>query len=359
VSKVKPHLGFVGHMLGRNPGYVTTQGQIVAELFLRDGYPVFCVSSRINRVLRLAEMIQTVILQRKSTDILVIEVYSGLSFMMADVVSLVSKYFMIPNVGVLHGGNLPQFAARFPRWTSRVLRRFNELVTPSAFLADEIEKYDLRASVIPNVVDFDAYPFKLRQKLEPRLVWMRAFHSIYHPAMALRVFAIIRRDHPDASMVMAGVDKGLEPSIKSMAKDMGLEHAVRFPGFLDHEAKIKEFSIADIYLNTNRIDNMPVTVIEACAMGLPVVATDVGGLRDLITNGQNGILVPDGGVHEMASAVNRLLNDPDLARQISENGRLLAENSAWTYVRNRWENLFADISDREAESKTTSLSVNI
>lgn len=346
-------------MLGRNPGYVTTQGQIAAELFLRDGYPVFCVSSRINRLLRLAEMIQTVISRRMSTDILIVEVYSGLSFMMADVVSLVSKYFMIPTIGVLHGGNLPQFAARFPRWTTRVLRRFNELVTPSAFLAHEIEKYDFRASVIPNVVDLGAYTFRLRQELEPRLVWMRAFHSIYNPEMALRVFAIIRRDHPDATMVMAGVDKGLEPSIKSMAKDMGLEHAVRFPGFLDHKAKIKEFSNADIYLNTNSIDNMPVTVIEACAMGLPVVATDVGGLRDLIADGLNGILVPDGGVHEMADAVNRLLNDPVLARQISENGRLLAENCAWTNVRNRWETLFADISDREPETKATRLSANI
>lgn len=345
-------------MLGRNSGYVTTQGQIMAELFLREGYPVYSVSSRLNRLLRLADIIQTVISRRRITDILVIEVYSGLSFIMADVVSLLGKFLMIPTVGVLHGGNLPQFTKRFPRWTSRVLRRFDKLVSPSAFLANETEKYGFWTTVIPNVVDLDAYAFKLRQKVEPKLIWMRAFHSIYNPEMALRTFANVCHDHPEATMVMAGVDKGLEGSIKSLARELGLEHAVRFPGFLDHKAKCKEFEKADIYLNTNRIDNMPVTVIEASAMGLAVVATNVGGLPDIIANGENGILVQDDNVHEMAIAVNRLLNDPALARRISENGRLLAENSAWTSVRKRWEKLFAEILAEKAEPEATSLSVS-
>ena len=81
---------------------------------------------------------------------------------------------------------------------------------------------------------------------------------------------------------MAGKDKGLEENLRKMAEEMNLSDKIRFVGFLDSEEKLKEFADADIYINTNRIDNMPVSVLEARAFGLPVVSTDVGGLPHLI-----------------------------------------------------------------------------
>jgi glycosyltransferase involved in cell wall biosynthesis len=351
VRSEKPRLCVVGHLLGRNQGYITTQGQILADHFVDSGYHLVSSSARINRFERLVDMILTVVQNRKTTDLLIVEIYSGLSFVMADAVSLVSSYLNIPTIGVLHGGNLPQFSRRFPRWTSRVLRRFAELVAPSAFLANEMEKYGFSATVIPNIVDVGAYLYKVRRELAPKLIWMRAFHPIYNPEMALGVLDVIRRDHPEATLVMAGVDKGLQRLIEKLAREMNLDDAVRFPGFLDLEAKIKEFSEADIYLNTNRIDNMPVTVVEACAMGLPVVATNVGGLPDLITHGKNGLLVSDGNVQEMAEAVNRLLKDSHLSEQISRNGRLLAERSSWPSVRKCWDEAFAGLLSRKSGAK--------
>jgi glycosyltransferase involved in cell wall biosynthesis len=340
----KPGLCFVGHMLGRNPGYITTQGQIAADLFLRDGYDVISVSSKLNRLDRLTEIIQTIVRRRKSIDVLIVEVYSGSSLILADAVSLVNKYLKIPIVGVLHGGNLPEFFTRFPRWTGRVLRRFDELVAPSTFLAKEMEQRGISTRVIPNIIDIEIYPHRIRRCIKPKILWMRAFHPIYNPEMALRAFAIIRREHPDATMVMAGVDKGLEGEMKQIARDRGLENAVRFPGFLDTRAKLEEFSRADIYLNTNDIDNMPVTVLEACATGLAVVATNVGGLSALIDDGENGLLVSAGNAGEMADAVIRFLGDATLTEQISRRGRLLAERSGWTSVRKEWEILFLEIS---------------
>jgi glycosyltransferase involved in cell wall biosynthesis len=172
---------------------------------------------------------------------------------------------------------------------------------------------------------------------------MRSFHSDYNPLMALRVFEIVRRDHPDATLVMAGVDKGLEDEAKNAAGKLGLKDAVRFPGFLDPAAKVREFAAADIYLNTNRVDNTPVSVIEAAAMGLPVIATAVGGIPDLISDRQNGLLVPDDDDQRMADAALTLLADPALAGRLSRNGRALAERSSWTSVRREWERVFAEV----------------
>jgi L-malate glycosyltransferase len=338
---------FVGNMLGRNAGYVTTQGQIVADLLAADGVRVTCVSSKINRAARLAEIVSTLVRNHRNFDAVVLEVYSGLGFIIADIAGRLCERFELPLIMFLHGGHLPDFIEKHPRWTERALDRADFLVAPSAFLAEKIGARGYEIKIIPNVVDLAFYPFRERSRIEPRLVWMRSFHSIYNPEMAIKVLAELRRSVPEATLTMAGADKGLEKNIKNLAREMNLSEAVRFPGFLDAEAKTREFSDADIYLNTNRIDNMPVSVVEACAFGLPVVATEVGGLPFLLKNRENGLLVADEDVSAMTRAVKELLDDPDLTRTISQNARKLAQRSAWSHVREDWKNLFAEVQRRE------------
>jgi len=334
-------------MLGRNPGYVTSQGQIVADLFAAEGYETTSVSSKINRPARLFDIVRFIFKNRRQTDLIVLEIYSGWYMVLADVVTRFARSLSIPLVGVLHGGNLPDFARRYPRWTRRVLSRAHILTAPSTYLGDAMKTYGFDVRVIANVIAVEIYPFRLRKNIAPRLIWMRSFYQAYNPHLAIEVLAHLRRKHPQATLVMAGRDKGLESEIKELARERGVLNAVRFPGFLDETAKIREFSAADIYVNTNKIDNMPVAVVEAGAMGLPIVATDVGGISSLLRNGKTGILTPDGDVGAMAAAVETLLGDPNLTERLSFNGRKLAEKSSWSSVKKHWENLFNEVLNRE------------
>jgi glycosyltransferase involved in cell wall biosynthesis len=343
VSKIDLTFCVVGNMLGRNPGFVTTQGQIVADLLTDEGYQVISTSSRLNRFLRLWDIVHTIIRDRKRIDIIVLEVYSGMYFILADVASLLARVFGIPMIFVLHGGNLGVFSTRFKTWVKRVLTRADILVAPSPFIAKGLSGLGLPIRIVPNIVEIDKYPFRLRGNVQPKLLWMRAFHELYNPRMAVEALDSIRRKYPKASLVMAGVDKGLEPEIKKMVEEMGLQDAVRFPGFLAQDEKINEFSAADIFINTNHVDNMPVAVIEACAMGLPVVATCIGGIPDMIANGENGLLVPDSDAKGMADAVVSLVENSELAERFSKNGRVLAERCSWEVVRADWEELFEEI----------------
>ncbi|MGD9629033.1 MAG: glycosyltransferase family 4 protein [Pyrinomonadaceae bacterium] len=287
---------------------------------------------------------------------MIIEAYSGPAFILADAATFLAKIFNIPSILVLHGGNLPEFTERYPGWVRRVLGRARILVAPSNFLAEKLSVFGIRSRIIPNVIDLSKYEYRTRVEVSPKLLWMRAFHEIYNPRMAIEVFDSLRKKYPDASLVMAGVDKGLEAEIKKMAADLGLSEAIRFPGFLDHQAKIREFSHADIFLNTNHIDNMPVAVLEACAMGLPVVVTSVGGIPYLLQNGRTGLLVPDDDVEAMVGAIASLLENSDLARDLSVNGRELADRSSWENVRPQWEELFDEI---QLETKSRSLDLPI
>src|SRR5690606_26841428 len=239
VRTAHPRICIVGNLIGRNAGKITTQGLILADLLRMDGYDVIAVSSRLNRALRMTEIILTIIWYRRSINVVIVEIYSGLSFVIADVTSRLGKWLGIKTVGVLHGGALPEFVSRHATWGSRVFHRFDRLAAPSVFLKRSFDGLGFNIRIIPNIIDLEAYPHKLRRRIEPRLIWMRAFHVIYNPELAVKAFALISKKYPEATLVMAGVDKGLGSRVKQLAKDLGVAEKVRFPGFLDAEGKTR------------------------------------------------------------------------------------------------------------------------
>ncbi|HEX6127078.1 MAG TPA: glycosyltransferase family 4 protein [Pyrinomonadaceae bacterium] len=343
MTKPLPRICIVGQLVGRNKGFIPTQGQVLADLLEQEGYEVVSVSSKLNRALRLWEVVQTIIQKRRSTDLLIIEVYSGLSFLLADIASLTARAFGLPVVFVLHGGNLPEFGERYPAWTRRVLRRARYLVAPSSFLATKMAAFGDYMTVIPNIISFEKYNYRRRGLIKPRILWMRSFHDIYNPKLALESFALIKERFPEATLVMAGPDKGKLEETMQMARSLGVAESVRFPGFLDEVQKSNEFDQADIFLNTTRIDNMPVGIVEACAAGLPVVATDVGGISALLTDRLSGMLVKSADPRDISNAVTELLMKPDLAETLSRNGKSVADNSAWPNVLAQWRELFEKV----------------
>jgi glycosyltransferase involved in cell wall biosynthesis len=317
-------------MLGSNPGWAVGQGEVLAGLLAREGWDVRTASNRINRWLRLADVATSPWRWRGKVDVLVLMVFSGPAFRLVEAASAAAFRLGMPMILWLHGGNLAEFARRHPDRVRRVLARGRVSVAPSKFLAEPFG-----ARVIPNVVDLDQYPYRHRPQVAPRLLWMRTFHELYRPDLALRVLERL----PGATLTMAGQDKGLLAETRRRAEEMGLD--VRFPGFLDAEGKRREFAGHDVFLNTNRVDNAPVSVLEAAAFGLPVVSTDVGGIPCLLRDGEEALLVPEGDAEAMAGAVRRLLDEPGLVGRLSSAGREVAERSSWLRVKPLWEELLA------------------
>lgn len=333
-------------MLGANPGWSVGQGEVLAGLLMREGYAVRTASRRVNRWLRLADLAISPALWRNRVDVLIVLVFSGAAFRLVEAASAAGAGVGFPLVFWLHGGNLVDFAHHHPARVDRVLRRGRAWVAPSGFLAEPFRRRGFDVRVIPNVVDLTEYPCRHRPAVAPRLLWMRTFHELYRPDLALRALALVRRSRPDASLTLAGQDKGLLGETRRLATELGLDRAVRFAGFLDAAAKRREFAAHDIFLNTNRVDNAPVSVLEAAAFGLPVVSTNVGGIPHLLRPEQEALLVPEGDAEALAAAVCRLLEEPGLAARLSMAGREVAERSSWPRVRPLWEELLAEMGPR-------------
>lgn len=337
-------------MVACHPGRVTTQDEILADRFREAGVPVLKTSCKANRYHRLLDIVSTLIRFRKRITTQCISIYGGPSFVVEDVASRLGRWFGHRLILHLHGGALPEFFARHPGWSRRVLQRADAIVTPSPFLARTAQQLGFPALVIPNLIALEDYSHRRRSALRPRLFWMRAFHPIWNPRMALAALREVCMTHLDATLVMGGEDKGQLQEVKRLAAEWGLEARVRFAGFLNREAKAREGDAADIFLNTNQVDNTPVAIIEAWAMGLPVVSTRVGGIPDLVTHRQTGLLVEADDCVAMADAVRELLRDANLAGHLSAQGRRAAEACSWTAVRPRWEQLFSQLETAQPRS---------
>ncbi|MES1166743.1 MAG: glycosyltransferase family 4 protein, partial [Pseudomonadota bacterium] len=275
----------------------------------------------------------------------------GDAFRLVEAASSMAALAGLPQIFWLHGGGLVDFTHRHPSRVDRVLNRGSAWVAPSGFLAEPFRRRGFDVRVIPNVIDLAEYPYRHRPRAAPRLLWMRTFHDLYQPKLALRTLALLRETHPQATLTMAGQDKGLLAETRRLAAELGLtpgtnpgsDPAVRFPGLLDAEGKRREFAAADIFLNTNQVDNAPVSVLEAAAFGLPVVSTDVGGIPHLLRHGEEALLVPPGNADALVTSVRRLLDEPGLADRLSTAGRKVAERSAWPQVLPLWSELLASV----------------
>lgn len=323
-------------LLGRH-GRAASQGEVLSSLFASEGRDARATSPCRNPVLRAADMVFSVGRWRRQVDVVVLHVFSGRAFVTADVLSREVRRFGLPLVMALHGGNLPDFARRHPAWVRGTLLRASHLVAPSSFLAQRFADVGPPTTVIANPIRLEDYEFRERRRVRPRVLWMRGFSDVYRPGLAIEAFARLRSAVPEATLTMAGqAGPQLEPA-RALAERLGLSGAVTFAGFLDAAGKRRAFTDHDVFLVTSRVDNAPVSVVEAAASGLPVVACRVGGIGDLLEDGRTGLTVePDG----LAVALRRLIDDPVLAAALSTNGRALAEGFDWPLVRARWDALY-------------------
>ena len=135
---------------------------------------------------------------------------------------------------------------------------------------------------------------------------------------------------------MVGPDKdGSLLSCKQYVKNKSLD--VTFTGLLTKEQWCNISTSRDIFINTSSFDNMPVTLIEAAALGMPIISTPVGGIPFMIEDGFNGLLAHD--VTQMHAACLTLLEDPLLVNKLSKNGRKHAEQFDWDVVKEKWNHL--------------------
>lgn len=223
----------------------------------------------------------------------------------------------------------------------RIMRQVNAILAPSGFLVDVFAKFGLSARSIPNIVDINRFRFRENTRPTPSFLHNRGLEPLYNVQCTLRAFALIQARYPDASLIIAH-DGPARKQLEGLAAELQLRN-VSFIGQVSHEEMPRVYEQADIYVMSPEIDNMPGSVLECFAAGLPVIATRVGGIPYILEHERTGLLVDHNAHDAIAASAFRLLEEKELAAQLTRNARQECEKYAPAAIVNQWTALYASL----------------
>ncbi len=343
-------------------GGMANQARQLASLLKAEGVPVDFVQTNapcrpawigsipmVRAVFRLCPYLVKLWLAAGRADVLHVFANSGWAWhLFASPALAVAQLRRVPAIVNYRGGLADSFFATAPRWVLRMLGGAALRVTPSTYLQRVFGKFGLAAEVIPNVVDLSRFAFAPERDhgAAPCIVVTRNLEKIYDIPMAIRVFRRVREAFPGASLVIAGSGPERE-ALQAMVQDLALQDAVRFTGRVDSADMPALYAGADCMLNPSSVDNMPNSILEAFACGVPVVSTDAGGIPDMAQHGVSALLSPVGDEKAMAENLLRVLQQPDLARALRKAALAEARKYDWPQVKQQWLAAYGSVARRK------------
>lgn len=279
----------------------------------------------------------------RRADVVHIFSASYFSFVLAPTPALlVARLYGKRTVLHYHSGEAEDHLERWRRTAIPTLRMADRILVPSRYLVEVFAKFGLEAHAIPNFVRREQVRYRQRDAPAPVLLSNRNLASIYNVACILRAFAVIKERYADASLVVAG--EGPErKALERQTAELGLDD-VFFVGQVPPERMTDFYEAADIYINASDVDNMPLSILESFAAGLPVVSTDAGGIPYFVRDGTDALLVPRDDEGALADAVFRVLEEPGLATRLTANAhRQYRERYSWGAVGDAWLDLYREL----------------
>lgn len=207
---------------------------------------------------------------------------------------------------------------------------------------------DRQVVVVPNGVDLNQFENvsgkDIRRQLEISvgrkvIVFVGRLHPIKGLGYLVRAMKLVKERNKDAVLVMVGggEEKG---RLEKLAADLGLLEDIRFVDSVASEEVPRFLMASDVFVLPSMSEGFPNVILEAMACGLPIVATRVGGLPEIIEDGKNGLLVEPGNPEQIAGSILQLLGDDRVREKISENNREKVKNYDWERVIDKLEEIY-------------------
>lgn len=339
----KQRLLILGLPAGKKQDSALSTTSLLAHLFQKNGYKVIVHSDKSSQILWKNKLTSTINRLSNQFDIAIIESQGRDDFLMEDVASGLFQTHgkrVILNFQERDLQKLP--ITRTSRF-EKVISRADRLIVPSTSMADAIANMGYPAIVIPKSLDLSKYPFRLRKRIRPRLLWLSPFSADSNPEMAIQVLARLKDLITDSELVMSGQDDGLLRKSQALAQELNVIDRVYFHDEFSHDDLVMESKKADILIHTSRIPEVAMYLLKGCALGMPIVACNTGGVSNILNDRETAILVEPPSIQEMVQAILEIIRDPDVAFHLSQNGRILAEVSDENRVLELWEEQFQAI----------------
>lgn len=266
-------------------------------------------------------------------------------------VSFLLKFeFGIPYVVSLRGSDVPGYSERFGFLYKFITPIIKFIWKRACFVianSDGLRQLALQSSpekeigVIYNGIDIEEF-FPDHLKPDPNhfnIICVSRVTPRKGIRFLVQAFKILEARYDHIRMIIAG-DGNEKKSLEQLVRGLGLEDKVVFLGVVPHEKLIDYYQKSNVFVLPSLNEGMSNTMLEALACGLPMVATDTGGTKELITNRKNGLIVEMQNPDDLAEKIEQIVLDRQLEKSMGIESRILAEQLSWGKVAGQYVDIY-------------------
>lgn len=253
---------------------------------------------------------------------------------------LVGRLFGRPVIVNYRDGQCEDHLRRWPG-ALPTLGLATRIVTPSGYLADVVGRLGLRGDVIFNLIDLGRFRFRERARPRPVFLSNRALEPLYNIPCLFRAFGVIQKRYPEARLIVAN-DGPLRGELEALAGTLGLRN-LEWRGRIQPAVIAALYDEAEVYLNSPDIDNMPGSLLECFASGLPIVTTGAGGIPYIVKDGETALMTEVGDSNALAAAALRILEEPGLSGRLTAQALAEAERYRPADVLRAWKTMYSTL----------------
>lgn len=247
------------------------------------------------------------------------------------------------------GGEARDYFNKSIKYVRPSINKATAVIVPSGYLKTVFSDFGIESHIIPNIVNLERFYVKSKREQmnshRPHLIITRNLEAIYGISTAINAVSLLKKTVPDVLLSIAGSGPQRE-ELQQLVVNLNLGGNVKFTGKLTPEEMAALYQSADIMLNPTTVDNMPNSVLEAMASGVPVVTTNVGGISYIVENNKTGLFTEVNNPESMAKQINRLLNEPELYKLLVNNGLQEVQKYTWIHIRDLWLELYKVLASR-------------
>lgn len=318
-------------------GGISVQAGLLNRLIKEDGYESDIFTTKGSLIFRVLQIFKLLMIGGEY-DVFHIHGCSYRGFFPIVVGVLVGKILRKKIIVTYHGGDAALYFAKSPGFVRFFLCRTDVNIVLSGYLGSVFEAHNLPYIIIPNIIDFDKSEFEIRDEIQPQFISVRSLHELYNIQCIIDAFANVKSHYPTASLTIIG-DGPQKSYLEKKVLDLNLKD-VKFIGQVDNNAIYSYLKKADIFLSAPKIDNQPVSILEAFNAGLLVISSRVGGVPYMIEHAVNGYLFESENVNELAAKMMLAVTDQQQSKQLIINAYKSLDLYKWGSVKTKLFELY-------------------
>ncbi|KKG11799.1 glycosyl transferase family 1 [Methanosarcina mazei] len=234
----------------------------------------------------------------------------------------------------------------YPYFEKKALQRASRIINVSQWTkekSDSVIGVNSKTVYIPNGIVYEKYSnIKPRDLNHPSIFFAGRLVKLKNVDILIKALSIIKETNPDAHLYIAGSGPQYQ-KLGSLSVEFNVDKNITFLNFISEDEMLKMYASVDIFALPSKFENCPMVLLEALAVGTPVVASNVGGIPQILDNGKYGLLAESGNVEDFAQKIITLIKNKSLRNELSEKGKQRVKEYSWDDIASKTIELYSSI----------------